>query len=118
MSNLSELLRLARESNGWTLREAESGTGISNAYLSQIEKGKVGKPSPMKLKKLSEFYKVDYEKLMQAAGHENPGTRLKKGSKKVSDLENFLKSQKLSEDEMHAMISFLKAYRSTKTGKE
>lgn len=38
---LGELLAVARECKGWTLRDLERETGISNALLSQIETGKV-----------------------------------------------------------------------------
>ncbi len=38
---LGQMLVIARECKGWTLRELERETGISNALLSQIETGKV-----------------------------------------------------------------------------
>ena len=44
MLNLGEIIAVARESKGWTLRELESKCGISNALLSQIETGKVKDP--------------------------------------------------------------------------
>ncbi|OLV19212.1 hypothetical protein BOO71_0003427 [Deinococcus marmoris] len=47
----------------------ERSTGISNAYLSQVETGKIEKPSPAKLYALAEMYKVSYDKLMETAGH-------------------------------------------------
>lgn len=42
---LHELLAIARELKGWTLRDLERRTGISNALLSQIETGKIREPS-------------------------------------------------------------------------
>lgn len=41
---LGELIGIARECKGWTLRDLEKETGISNALLSQIETGKVKDP--------------------------------------------------------------------------
>lgn len=41
---LASLLGLARELKGWSLRELESKSGVSNALLSQIETGKVKDP--------------------------------------------------------------------------
>ncbi len=38
---LGELLAIARECKGWTLRDLERATGISNPMLSQIETGHV-----------------------------------------------------------------------------
>lgn len=40
-----EKLRQIRKQRGLTLRQLEQMTGISNAYLSQLETGKIKKPS-------------------------------------------------------------------------
>ncbi len=66
---LGEELRQIRGVHNWTLREVERLTGISNAYLSQLETGKVEKPSPNFLYKLAELYKISYEQLMEKAGY-------------------------------------------------
>lgn len=42
---LSELIGVARECKGWTLRDLEKASGVSNALISQIETGKVRNPS-------------------------------------------------------------------------
>lgn len=81
---LGRELRRIRRARGDTLRAVEEATGISNAYLSQLETGKITKPSPKFLYKLSAFYKVPYEDLMQyadyiaedRAGDENKRRRL------------------------------------------
>ena len=52
-----------------SIREAEEVSGVSNAYISQIDTGKIKKPSPDILIKLSEAYKAPYETLMEMAGH-------------------------------------------------
>lgn len=54
-----------------SLREVEDATNksVSNAYLSQLEKGKIEKPSPDMLFSLSEVYGVAYENLMERAGY-------------------------------------------------
>lgn len=41
---LGELIAVARECKGWTLRELERKSGVSNALISQIETGKVKDP--------------------------------------------------------------------------
>lgn len=66
---LGSELRRIRKARGTTLRGVEEGTGISNAYLSQLENGRISKPSPNFLYKLAEFYEVPYEDLMRAAGY-------------------------------------------------
>ena len=66
---LGSELRRIRKARGATLREVEGVTSISNAYLSQLEDGRVSKPSPNFLYKLAVFYEVPYEDLMKAAGY-------------------------------------------------
>jgi transcriptional regulator with XRE-family HTH domain len=60
-----------RTAKGLTLRQVEKATGsaVSNAYLSQLENGKIKKPSPNVLHSLSEVYVVPYEALMERAGY-------------------------------------------------
>lgn len=41
---LAELIGVARECKGWTLRDLEKASGVSNALISQIETGKVRDP--------------------------------------------------------------------------
>ena len=45
-----------RKEKGWTLRQVEDATGISNSYLSQFESGKIRKPSQNIVTKLINFY--------------------------------------------------------------
>ena len=62
-------LRSAREARNLSLRQVEEATGISNAYLSQLENDKVKKPSPHFLHKLAALYDVPYDLLMEYAGY-------------------------------------------------
>ncbi len=65
------LLADLRTAKGLSLREVEEATGkaVSNAYLSQLENGKIKKPSPNVLHSLAEVYAVPYEALMEKAGY-------------------------------------------------
>ena len=62
----------ARSRAGLTLRAVEKETGISNAYLSQLEHGKIQTPAPQNLHKLAALYRVPYEILMELAGYPLP----------------------------------------------
>ena len=70
-SQLGGLLADLRIARGFTLRQVEEATGnaVSNAYLSQLEKGRVQKPSPNVLHSLAAVYAVPYESLMEKAGY-------------------------------------------------
>lgn len=67
--SFGEGLKTARELHNLSLREVEEATGISNAYLSQLENDKIKKPSPHFLHKLAALYDIGYELLMETAGY-------------------------------------------------
>ena len=70
-NELGAVLADLRTAKGLSLREVEEATGkaVSNAYLSQLENGKIQKPSPNVLHSLAEVYAVPYEALMEKAGY-------------------------------------------------
>lgn len=67
MQELGEILKMSREGMGLTLRQVEESTGISNAYMSQLENGKIKKPSANVLYKLHSLYGVKLEELFRAS---------------------------------------------------
>jgi transcriptional regulator with XRE-family HTH domain len=71
---LGALLADLRKAKGLSLREVEEATGksVSNAYLSQLENGRIRKPSPNVLHGLADVYAVPYETLMEKAGYLMP----------------------------------------------
>lgn len=52
-----------------TLRDIESQSGVSNAYISQIESGKRPSPHPQILKKLASAYQFSIEEIMRIFGY-------------------------------------------------
>lgn len=62
-------LRSLRKAQGLTLTQLGNLIGYSNPYLSQIENGQKGIPSPDILKKLASPLGEDYLVLMRKAGH-------------------------------------------------
>ncbi|SPP92798.1 helix-turn-helix domain-containing protein [Bradyrhizobium vignae] len=74
MATLGKTLTAARERKGLSLRDAERETGISNAYLSQLEHGKIAAPSPNVLHKLAGLYGISYSTLMRDAGYPSSET--------------------------------------------
>jgi transcriptional regulator with XRE-family HTH domain len=69
---LGGYLKSLRDAKGLSLREVEEKAGVSNAFLSQLESGKVKQPSPVILYKLAELYAVPYALLLERAGHPVP----------------------------------------------
>ena len=68
---LGQHLAAIRNDRGFKLRQVEELTKklVSNAYLSQIESGKIKQPSPNILHALSTVYKISYQQLMELAGY-------------------------------------------------
>lgn len=73
-SQLGALLCDLRVAKGLSLRQVEEATdkAVSNAYLSQLEKGRIRRPSPNVLHSLASVYGVPYEALMEKAGYRVP----------------------------------------------
>jgi transcriptional regulator with XRE-family HTH domain len=109
---LGQGLRTARDVKKLSLRQVEEATGISNAYLSQLENNQVKKPSPHFLHKLAALYDIPYEVLMENAGY-------LKQSEKVTGPRSLagaaLYSQKnLTDEEADALGEYLAFLRSRK----
>ena len=73
-SQLGQYLKTMRMGQSLSLRDVEEATGkeVSNAYLSQLETGKVRKPSPHVLYALSTALAIPYEALMERTGYIAP----------------------------------------------
>jgi transcriptional regulator with XRE-family HTH domain len=107
---LGEYLRLIRLSIPMTLREAEEASGVSNAYLSQLEQGKIARPSPPFLHKLAMAYKVSYEALMEKAGYVDKGPT----ARLTGRLATFVIDE-LTPDEEQQLLKFLAFLRSQRS---
>lgn len=63
-------LRRLRQQRGWSLREVEAKTGgkVHNAYLSQVESGKILRPSLETMVQLSLVFNIDFWTLATESG--------------------------------------------------
>ena len=111
-TSLGPYLASVRASKKMTLREVEEATGkeVSNAYLSQLENGKIGKPSPHILHSLAEVYGIDYSKLMERAGYI---VRPREGQERHGTVPTFA-IENLTQEEEKALLTYLKLYRNEK----
>jgi transcriptional regulator with XRE-family HTH domain len=69
---LGNLLRDSRNRLSLSQRAVETKTGVSNAYLSQLEGGKIKQPSPQILHKLCELYGASYITALELTGYPVP----------------------------------------------
>lgn len=110
--NLGIFLASARNKLEMTLRAVEEETGISNAYLSQLEHGKIKMPAPQNLYKLAELYQVPYELLMELAGY--PVPKAQSGESQFPIDAFAARIGTVTEEEEEALIEYLQFIRSRK----
>jgi transcriptional regulator with XRE-family HTH domain len=107
---LGQYLQAARDAKHLSLRAVEKATGVSNAYLSQVESGKIKQPSPTILHKLSELYEVSYADVLALAGHPVPGE-----DDNADNLPRALdRLGAVTQDEEQALVEYLAFLRSRK----
>ncbi|MDA8120898.1 MAG: helix-turn-helix transcriptional regulator [Gammaproteobacteria bacterium] len=115
-----ELARLRQvKSRNLSLREVERQTGVSNEYLSQLERGIAAKPAPEVLQKLATFYEVPYETLLVAAGYLKEKAGDKTGRVIPRDIEAVARSAQFTGaewDEVRDFMTFVAAKRRRKPG--
>lgn len=113
-NQLGSVLANLREQKNFTLRRVEAETEISNAYLSQLEKGKIRSPSPSVLHKLSELYDVSYASLLELAGYPVPENSQPTS---VTQSSFSLRMGTVTADEEEALLEYLEFMRSKRKKK-
>ena len=109
--SLGKILKEARELKRLSLRELEIQSGISNAYLSQLENDKIKKPSANTLYRLSELFNMNFDDLMVSAGI------VEKKKDSTFQTANFAFSSAigdLTDDEREKIMEYLKFLRHQK----
>ena len=118
---LGQFLTDVRAVKRMTLREVEEATEgeVSNAYLSQLETGKIAKPSPNILYALATVYGVSYEGLMEKAGYISPAkaTEASGKSKRHGRVATFA-NEELTPDEETQLLEYLAFLRSRRGHRE
>jgi transcriptional regulator with XRE-family HTH domain len=69
MENFGSYVRRLRKSRGLTLKQVEAQARVSNAYISQIERGLRNPPHPDILNRLAKAYDVPHRDLLVVAGY-------------------------------------------------
>lgn len=111
---LGQYLASIRNDRKMSLRQVEEASGkeVSNAYLSQLENGKILQPSPTILNKLAEIYKIEYITLMDLAGY-LPAAATRSEGQRHGRIATFAQHN-LSPEEEAQMMEFLQFIRSKK----
>lgn len=107
MKSIGSILKNSRDLMQLTLRQVEEATGISNAYLSQLENDKIKKPSANVLYKLSNIYGINMNDLLAAVGI------IEKQTSEKHKLLNTVafSTETLTEEEEEELLKYLKFLR-------
>ncbi len=111
METLGKTLKGTRENVSLTLKDVENATGISNAYLSQLENEKIKKPSASILYKLANVYKIDLNVLLHAAGIIEKNDESLKTEQTFFEKEIAFYKDKLTNEEAKDVVDFIKFLR-------
>jgi transcriptional regulator with XRE-family HTH domain len=102
-----EHLKKLRENRGLTLRDVEKDARVSNAYLSQVERGERGIPNFKVLSKLAQTYGVPVTSLMEVAEAESKHGKIS-DDVKSPDVQFVSRGyEKLSDEKKNTLKSFL-----------
>ncbi|MEC0229029.1 helix-turn-helix domain-containing protein [Paenibacillus alba] len=91
-------LKDMRKLKGFTIRELADRSGVSAAYISQLENGNRGIPSPEVLMKLSEGLNTSYSELMDIAGYLESSPSTENFQSNPVNLRRFLRENELMFD--------------------
>ncbi|OCT12026.1 transcriptional regulator [Paenibacillus pectinilyticus] len=91
-------LKDMRKLKGFTIRELADRSGVSAAYISQLENGNRGIPSPDVLMKLSEGLNTSYSELMDIAGYLESSQTNQNFQSNPVNLRRFLRENELMFD--------------------
>lgn len=107
MKSIGSILKNSRDLMQLTLRQVEEATGISNAYLSQLENDKIKKPSANVLYKLSNIYGINMNDLLATVGI------IEKQTSEKHKLLNTVafSTETLTEEEEEELLKYLKFLR-------
>lgn len=111
---LGQYLASIRLDRNLSLRQVEekSNKAVSNAYLSQLETGKILQPNPTVLNALAEVYDISYLQLMKLAGYLPPSAS-SEPSQRHGRLATFAEHN-LTPEEEKELMDFLQYLRSKK----
>ncbi|HEY4135980.1 MAG TPA: helix-turn-helix transcriptional regulator [Alphaproteobacteria bacterium] len=116
MTPFGAKLRELRKLRGVTLKEMAESLEISSAYLSALEHGKRGRPSPMLVRQICTFFTIiwdDAEELGRLVRVSHPRVAVDTAglSPRATELANLLAERigDLDEDELDALVARLRA---------
>jgi transcriptional regulator with XRE-family HTH domain len=105
VETLGDYLREQRESSRLSLRQLAEQAGVSNPYLSQIERG-LRRPSAEVLQQLAKALRISAEQLYLRAGIVSPDERLG-GSVELAVLGDQLLTERQKQTLLDVYASFL-----------
>lgn len=116
MTPFGERVRSLRDAKGVTLKQMATDLSISSAYLSALEHGKRGRPSPQLVRQICAYFGIiwdEAEELERLADLSHPRVTVDTGglSAKATELANRLSERiaDLDEERIGALLAILDA---------
>jgi transcriptional regulator with XRE-family HTH domain len=111
MISLGRNLREARESQSLSLRQTAGRAGISAAYLSRIESGKVKAPKPETIKAIARVLGLDMDGIFRLSASLDPElSGLLESNPEVIQLLRLIAANKLNKMEIELIRMFVRQY--------
>ncbi|HEV1993685.1 MAG TPA: helix-turn-helix transcriptional regulator [Candidatus Acidoferrum sp.] len=109
LTRLGYRIRFLRKGKNWSLADLAKESGLSKAYLSDLENGSAGKPNIQYIYSVAVALGVTLSELLQESGARNEGGRPKRGESELpSGLRDLQLELNLSDDDVEklAQVSF------------
>ena len=90
MQSFGPYLRKLRKGKGLTLKQVEKAAQVSNAYISQVERGLRNPPHPEILQRLANVYGIPQRDLLVAAGYLEEDSNEKKERERLESAFEFV----------------------------
>jgi transcriptional regulator with XRE-family HTH domain len=109
LEKLGEKVRFLRQGKGWSLQELAERSGVSKAYLSDLENGSAGRPNIQYVYAISVALEVTLDQLLQDAAGAKPVKSKKRETEELPPgLKELQTDLNLSDDDvdMLARVNF------------
>jgi transcriptional regulator with XRE-family HTH domain len=105
LKRLGHSIRFRRQGRGWSLSDLSARSGVSKAYISDLENGAAGKPNIQYLYSIAVALDVTLDELVNGAVEAPPEGRTRTAPELPAGLEELRKELKLSEDDVAMLAS-------------
>lgn len=105
LTRLGQTIRFHRQGKGWSLADLAEQSGLSKAYISDIENGAAGKPNVQYLFQIAEALDTTIDGLLNEAKDASPTQQRKPKAELPAGLAELQQELDLSEDDVERLAA-------------